>query len=80
MLDARQTMAKFMTGARPDARLFVDVMGETITRLVRGREGTPVRAYGEMVDLLWQDGNTDGAIELERLWNELATRYHFSLL
>jgi len=80
MLDARQTMAKFMTGDRPDASRFAEVMGELITHLVRGREGTPVRAYGEMVDLLWQDGNTEGALELERLWNELATRYHFSLL
>ncbi len=32
-----------------------------------------VRAYGEMVDLLWKDGNVDGAVQLEALWNELGT-------
>src|SRR3954464_2215397 len=38
------------------------------------------RAYGEMVDVLWKDGNIDGAIAVEELWNELATKYSFSLL
>jgi signal transduction histidine kinase len=33
-----------------------------------------------MVDLLWHDGNTDGAIRLEQLWNELARVHQFSLL
>jgi signal transduction histidine kinase len=33
-----------------------------------------------MVDLLWQDGNTEAAIQLERLWNGLARTRAFSLL
>ena len=39
-----------------------------------------VRAYGEMVDLLWKDGNIEGAIALEELWNGLAVKYSFNLL
>ena len=39
-----------------------------------------IRAYGEMVDVLWRDGNTDGAIRLEELWEELGESYAFSLL
>jgi signal transduction histidine kinase len=39
-----------------------------------------LRLYGEMVDLLWRDGNTEGALQLEQLWNDLAHTYEFSLL
>jgi len=80
LLDARQTLAKFMVGEVPDSGRFETTVGSVIVRALRGREGTPVRAYGEMVDLLWKDGNTEGAIQLERLWNNLARRYDFSLL
>ena len=39
-----------------------------------------VRAYGEMVDVLWKDGQTLAALRLEELWNDLADRHSFSLL
>jgi hypothetical protein len=42
-------------------------------------EGT-IRAYGEMVNVLWKDGLTAAAIRLETLWNELAKSYDFKLL
>lgn len=38
-----------------------------------------VRIYGEMVAVLWDEGNVAAAIALEDLWNDLATRYPFSL-
>jgi signal transduction histidine kinase len=43
-------------------------------------DGSAVRAFGEMVDLLWKDGNTEGAIRLEELWNGFAAHHRFSLL
>lgn len=39
-----------------------------------------VRAYGELVDLLWQDGDDQGALLLEDLWNDLGRSYSLSLL
>jgi hypothetical protein len=33
-----------------------------------------------MVALLWADGQTGAAVDLEALWNELAGQYSFSLL
>lgn len=45
----------------------------------RGRKKT-IRAYGEMVDVLWKDGMTAAAIKLEILWNRLANTHDFSLL
>jgi anti-sigma regulatory factor (Ser/Thr protein kinase) len=41
--------------------------------------GRPVRVFGEMVALLWDDGALAAAIELEKLWNDLAQRHSFSL-
>ena len=45
----------------------------------RPKEQT-IRAYGEMVDVLWKQGLSKAAIELEILWNKLALKHSFSLL
>ncbi|HEY5062978.1 MAG TPA: MEDS domain-containing protein [Gemmatimonadaceae bacterium] len=79
-LDARQTMACFMEGRLPDRELFMATVGSEFEKLLNKRHYLVVRGYGEMVDLLWKDGNRDGAILLEQLWNELADRYKYSLL
>jgi PAS domain S-box-containing protein len=78
-LDAGETLATFMTGSTPDAQRFKASIGDAIERIV-GQPRSRVRAYGEMVDLLWKDGNAAGAIRLEELWNELSREYSFSLL
>ena len=80
VLDARKMLGAFMIGGRPDALLFKSNVGDVIERLCAGRQPCPIRVYGEMVDLLWQDGNEEGAIRLEILWNQLASAYDFALL
>jgi PAS domain S-box-containing protein len=80
MLDARRTLAKFMRGALPDAHQFRAVIGAVLDKSLGDRAHATVTAYGEMVDLLWKDGNVEGAVRLEDLWNELAASYRFSLL
>ena len=80
MLDARETLAHFMTGASPDPVRFKQIIGSVLDKSIQTRTQTCVRAYGEMVDLLWKDGNTDGAIRLEEMWNDLGRTYSFSLL
>jgi hypothetical protein len=79
-LDARETLSAFMEGGRPNPDLFMSTVGRVFEKLLRKRSYLIVRGYGEMVDLLWKDGNTDGAIAVEELWNELAHQYSFSLL
>ena len=78
-LDASEMLATFMVGTTPDADLFRANVGAVIDRL-GGSEGHPVRAYGEMVDLLWKTGNTEGAIRLEELWNEMVRARGVALL
>jgi hypothetical protein len=80
ILDAREVLGTFMVDAMPDATLFHVHVPAAIDRLCRGRKDCTIRAYGEMVDVLWQDGLTAAAIRLEMLWNQLAMTHEFSLL
>jgi hypothetical protein len=77
-LDAAGTMAAFTTAGRIDRDGFERVVGGLIASA--GRDGRPVRAYGEMVALLWQAGLVNDAVQLEEMWNELGRRQSFSLL
>jgi signal transduction histidine kinase len=79
-LDARATLAQFMVKDLPDERRFMTHVGGVIEQNARLSTTGTVRAYGEMVDLLWQDGNPEGAIRLEQLWNDLAAAHDLSLL
>jgi hypothetical protein len=80
LLDAEATLDLFMIGDAPDAALFAENMGRLIDQAVNGRTGIVLRAYGEMVDVLWKQGRTESAIKLEILWNKLALKYNFALL
>jgi anti-sigma regulatory factor (Ser/Thr protein kinase) len=77
-LDADETLAKFMVQGMPDVARFVAAIGPVIDAATE--DGCPVRVFGEMVALLWDEGNVAGAVELESLWNSLATTRRFSLL
>ena len=80
-LDAVATLARFMRGGLPDAVLFNELMGpvvEDVRDAARGGRGR-IAAFGEMVALLWADGNIEAALQLEELWNRLAEVYSFSL-
>jgi hypothetical protein len=75
-LDAAAALAELMDGDLPDPVRFDDAIGGVIrSALERG----PVRAFGEMVALLWTDGLIPAAVELEVLWNDLRARVPFSL-
>ena len=80
LLDARAVLAQFMVGAMPDESRFMTVVGGMLEPLIAGGARPRIRAYGEMVDVLWRDGNAEAAIRLEQLWNELGTLYPFTLL
>jgi PAS domain S-box-containing protein len=79
LLDARETLARFLVNGMPDADRFHRVVDDLMARVTMGRPAR-VRAFGEMVDLLWRDGARTAAIRLEELWNEAAVVHRFSLL
>lgn len=68
-MDARATLRQFMLPTGPDAEQFSRVMVEVLRRA--RRQGRGVRAFGEMVSLLWADGAFEATLQLERLWNTL---------
>jgi hypothetical protein len=78
MLDAEETLARFMTSGMPEWKGFHETVGGAIAEL---RLQYPVvRAYAELVDVLWQKGQPEAALRVEEYWNELATLQTFSLL
>lgn len=76
-LDAQDTLSQVMIDASPDAELFEAVVGGPVAEAA---SAGPVRVYGEMVSLLWEAGEVAAAIEVEELWERLASRVPFSLV
>ena len=80
MLDAEETLGLFMVDGQPDRDMFEANVGRMIEQALAGRTRVTVRAYGEMVNILWKCGQSEAAINLELLWNRLAAKYNFALL
>jgi hypothetical protein len=76
-LDAEETLSKFIVKGWPDDELFTEVVTGLITR-ARGN-GRRVRAFGEMVAILWARGDTAATVRLEYLWENLCQKEGFSL-
>ena len=78
-LDAEEALDQFMVDGMPDASRFRGLIAPVLDRAGR-RDVTPrVRAFGEMVAVLWERGNREGALALERLWNSLLRERSLSL-
>lgn len=77
-LSADLTMAKFCDGGWPDGERFMQVMTPIVER-ARGPLRA-IRAFGEMVSLLWSRGHYAGAVRLEHLWNKLLEKEQMRLV
>ena len=77
-LDAAVMLRQFMRNGIPDDRQFRATIEPVLKRA--GAGGRPVRGFGEMVALLWQDGLADATLELERLWQPLCREHSLPLL
>jgi signal transduction histidine kinase len=80
-LDAAETLVAFMVNGAPDATRFNAFMGYLLSSAQSAAQDNSQRLvlFGEMVALLWADGNIDAAIQLEQLWNELGRAHAFEL-
>lgn len=76
-LDASHTLSLFSADGHIDAERFISVIGGVLG--AAGRGGRRVRVFGEMVALLWEQGDVPAALELEDRWNELADTHAFRL-
>jgi DcmR-like sensory protein len=75
--DATDTLRQLTKGPRLSAHQFDHVVGTMLRGFGRAR---PLRAYGEMVDILAQRGEQQAALELESLWNDLGAVIPFNLM
>src|SRR5205085_7853707 len=76
-LDAEETLAKFMVNGWPDEKRFMKV----VSQLISGCHGTQrkIRAFGEMVAILWAQGHNGATVQLEHLWNKFCATEAFCL-
>lgn len=81
MFDAKEMLAKFMVNGHPSDRRFRESVGKLImeSRVAAKNERRGLTVFGEMVAILWAEGNKVGALELERLWNDLLHERSFHL-
>jgi hypothetical protein len=77
--DAQQTMAEFMVDGQPVWPRFQDVIHTAMRRVHPVGKAEGLRAYGEMVGLLWKARQFAAAIRLEQLWNRMLEQSAFSL-
>ena len=76
-LDAGDAVRTLTAGGQLDRGAFDRVIGRLIADAGQGER--PVRAYGEMVALLWDAGLVNDAVQLEEMWNSLGLTRSFSL-
>jgi hypothetical protein len=77
LLDADETISRFMVNGWPDEDTFARIVRDILARA--GRGGRRVRAFGEMVAVMWAQGYQAATVRLEHLWHQLCERESFVL-
>src|SRR5262249_22545282 len=79
-VDAHEALSKFMRDGDPDPELFRSELGALIGQLSAQAKSRRLRAYGEIVDVLWLSGQHSAALRLEELCDDLQDHHQFNLL
>jgi DNA-binding NarL/FixJ family response regulator len=81
-LDAADTLSTFMLNAMPDPVRFLKLLGNLIVTASEAAKGDQARVaiFGELVHLLWAQGNAAAAIQVEKLGNQLAKTYDVDIM
>jgi DNA-binding NarL/FixJ family response regulator len=76
-LDNAETLSTFMVNDLPDPVRFSKVTDDLIAETAKsvGGKHTRIAACGECSPLLWERGNAEGAVRVERLWDGIARSY-----
>jgi len=76
-LIAEEVLSRFMINGWPDERLFMDTVSKLLEPAYRNNRR--VRAFGEMVAILWAQGHYGATVHLEHLWNKFCEKQEFCL-
>lgn len=74
-LTAEKCLAKFMVNGWPDENLFIEFLSELLEEA--RTHNRKVRAFGEMVALLWAQGYNGATVQLEHLWEKFCDKEGF---
>src|SRR5579859_1193047 len=81
MIDAKAALSSFMVKGAPDRQRFMTSIGSILDnarKAARSRD-RGLTVFGEMVAVLWDEGNKQAALELEALWNDALNDRTFHL-
>jgi hypothetical protein len=76
-LEADKCLSTFMVNDWPDENLFTKFVSNLLKRA--HKYNRQVRAFGEMVALLWAQGHNGATVQLEHLWNKFCEKEAFCL-
>jgi hypothetical protein len=76
-LDAQTTLDTFLIDNWPDEELFNKNISGVLYNA--GYPERSIRAFGEMVVLLWESGYHAATVQLEELWNKFCNKHPFTL-
>jgi hypothetical protein len=75
--DAEQVLSQFMINGWPDERHFTKIASQMLEKARANNR--KIRAFGEMVAILWSQGHYAATIQLEHLWNRLCKNEKFCI-
>ena len=79
VVDADELLPRFMNDAMPDAPVFLGLAADVIAK-ARGEGRYPkVRWWGEMVNVLWEQGNVAASMSLEDQFDRLAHHHEIAI-
>lgn len=79
LLDSTVVVETLLQDGMPDQQRFREVIGAQVAAAIEIWRPFQLFAFGDMVDVLYTRGDVEAAIELERLWDELAHRLSIAL-
>jgi len=81
-VDVDEMLSTFMRDDVPDPTIFFKVAGDLITAAARAaaKNQSRVAVCGECAPILWAQGKTDAAVQVEQLCNQLTKRYDIDIL
>src|ERR1700684_2568996 len=79
VVDADELLPNFMRDAMPDAPVFLGLAADVIAKARGGGRYPKVRWWGEMVNVLWEQGHVAASMSLEDQFDRLAKHHEIAI-
>src|SRR5580692_5010949 len=79
VVDADECLPRFMRNSMPDSSIFLGLAADVIGQARAGVRYEKVRWWGEMVNVLWEQGNVAASMNLEDQFDQLAKKHDIAI-